>query len=110
MNELRGTVGKWYWVFVNCNYEQWSIVEFNKYTSVYGYILYELSDYDRKRLFAYWDRLLRPVWNIKYINHSNIPNCYVQIDRDFIIIISSDYIKKWDEITIDYWEWNREFT
>lgn len=109
MNIVKNTENKGQWLFANQQYEHWDMVEFNTYKHISNAILRNIDDYTRKRLYALWDDIRYPNSNLIYVNHNKNNNCDVQRHRLYIILIANQTIKKWEEITIDYWEHNDRF-
>jgi len=103
-NVIKTSKIDWKWLFAWQQYEQWDIVDKNKFKRVYQSILKDLDDHTRKRIYAEWNDLRRPQWNLIYVNHSNNDNCDVYFDKNYIYIIAKQTVKKWDEILINYWD------
>ena len=108
MNEVKESK-YWKWLFAYKQFEQWDLVEFNEFKRVSFRILQELDDYIKRRVYCDWDDLRRPKWNLRYVNHNKNANCSVYFDKQYIIITANETIKKWTELTIDYWDNNIDF-
>lgn len=100
---------EWKWLFASRQYDHWEIVEQNEFKRISNNILKELDEYTKKRIYADWNDLRRPQWNMIYVNHSDNYNCDVYFDNKFIYLVANQQINKNDEIFIFYWEKNVDF-
>lgn len=109
MNEVKQTKDKGKWLFASKQYEHWDMVEFNKFKRISNSVLRDLDDYTRKRVYAYWNDIRYPQGNLIYVNHDKNNNCEVQRHKLYLILVANQTIHKWEELTIDYWEYNDKF-
>lgn len=108
-NIVKDSKINWKWLFAWQQYEQWDIVDKNRFKRIYQSILKDLDDHTRKRIYAEWNDLRRPQWDMIYVNHSKDYNCDVYFDRNYIYLVANQQINKNDEIFIFYWENNIDF-
>jgi len=110
-NIVRYTEEKWNALFAWKDYVVWEYIESNSYYfSKYNEEDSLTADEKSKLFYINW----RYVWvyeNARYINHSKTPNAMVYQEKETwpLLIVATEPIKKWTEITINYWEENINF-